>query len=261
MPAAAYNAAVLADAALAVACLVLMAACTRVEPPPPGARGDGRDDGRRAERLEMVETQIAARGIRDPAVLDALRTVPRHWFVPEAHAAHAYQDSPLPIPGGQTISQPYIVALMTEALHLRPDSRVLEIGTGSGYQAAVLATITPHVYTIEIVPELAAGAARVFAEHGFTTIAAREGDGYQGWPEHAPFDAIVVTAAPDHVPPALVEQLAPGGRLCLPVGEESAEQELLVITKAADGTTTQQKLAPVRFVPMTGAARDGDARR
>jgi len=248
-----YNGRVVADAALALACLALVAACTRIEPAPAAAQGDG---GRLAERLAMVERQIAARGVRDPRVLDALRAVPRHWFVPESQAARAYEDTPLPIPGGQTISQPYIVALMTEALHLRPDSRVLEIGTGSGYQAAVLSAITPHVYTIEIVPELAAWAARVFAERGYTTIRAREGDGYRGWPEEAPFDAIVVTAAPDHVPPALVEQLAPGGRLCLPVGDERAEQQLLVITKAADGTTTQQTLAPVRFVPMTGAAQD-----
>ena len=255
----AYNGPVLADAALAVACLVLVAACTRIEQPAPAAPGAG-DDGRLAERLSMVERQIAGRGVRDPRVLDALRAVPRHWFVPEAQAARAYEDTPLPIPGGQTISQPYIVGLMTEALHLRPDSKVLEIGTGSGYQAAVLATITPRVYTIEIVPELAAWAVRVFAERGFSTIQAREGDGYRGWPEEAPFDAIVVTAAPDHVPPALVEQLAPGGRLCLPVGDEFSEQQLLVITKAADGTTTQHAIAPGRFVPMTGEARDGEAR-
>ena len=242
----------LADAALAVACLVLLAACTRVERTgPPGA------DGRAAERHAMVEQQIAARGIRDPAVLEALRTVPRHWFVPESQAPLAYADDPLPIPAGQTISQPYIVALMTEAAALRPDSKVLEIGTGSGYQAAVLAAITPHVYTIEIVPELAAWARSVFAAHGYTTISLREGDGYQGWPEEAPFDAILVTAAPTHVPPALVEQLAPGGRLCLPVGGEYADQELIVITKQADGSTTQESLAPVRFVPMTGQARDG----
>jgi protein-L-isoaspartate(D-aspartate) O-methyltransferase len=253
---------VLADAALAVAGLVLLAACTRMERadadgPGSGGGGGGGDD-RLAERLAMVETQIAARGVRDPRVLDAMRTVPRHWFVPEAVADRAYADDPLPIPGGQTISQPYIVAIMTEALRLRPDSKVLEIGTGSGYQAAVLATITPRVYTIEIVPELAAWAAGVFAAHGYASIHARQGDGYLGWPEEAPFDAIVVTAAPDHVPPALVEQLAPGGRLCLPVGASHAEQELLVISKAADGSLTRENLAPVRFVPMTGAAQDGE---
>jgi protein-L-isoaspartate(D-aspartate) O-methyltransferase len=252
---------VLADAALAVAGLVLLAACTRMERADadgPGSGGGGGGDDRLAERLAMVETQIAARGVRDPRVLDAMRTVPRHWFVPEAVADRAYADDPLPIPGGQTISQPYIVALMTEALRLRPDSKVLEIGTGSGYQAAVLATITPRVYTIEIVPELATWAAGVFAAHGYTSIHARQGDGYVGWPEEAPFDAIVVTAAPDHVPPALVEQLAPGGHLCLPVGASHAEQELLVISKAADGSLTRENLAPVRFVPMTGAAQDGE---
>ena len=253
----------LADAALAVACLVLVAACARMEQAEAdgqagaGAGGGGGDD-RLAERLAMVETQIAARGIRDPRVLDAMRAVPRHWFVPEAVADRAYADDPLPIPGGQTISQPYVVALMTEAVRLKPGSKVLEIGTGSGYQAAVLATITPRVYTIEIVPELARWAAQVFAAHGYTSIHAREGDGYAGWPEEAPFDAIVVTAAPDHVPPALVEQLAPGGRMCLPVGQSHAEQELLVITKAADGSLTQENIAPVRFVPMTGEAQEGE---
>ncbi|HZL98964.1 MAG TPA: protein-L-isoaspartate(D-aspartate) O-methyltransferase [Planctomycetota bacterium] len=245
----------LENAALAVACLFLLAACARNERP-----AAAEADGREAERLAMVAQQIEARGIGDPQVLEAMRTVPRHWFVPESQAALAYADGPLPIPAGQTISQPYIVALMTEALRLRPDSKVLEIGTGSGYQAAVLAAITPQVYTIEIVPELADWARAVFDAHGYTTITAREGDGYQGWPEHAPFDAIIVTAAPDHVPPALIEQLAPGGRLCLPVGGEHAEQELLVLTRQADGSTTQQTLAPVRFVPMTGAARDGEDR-
>jgi protein-L-isoaspartate(D-aspartate) O-methyltransferase len=203
----------------------------------------------------MVTTQIVSRGVSDRLVLDAMAAVPRHWFVPPDVAAEAYTDGPLPIGQGQTISQPYIVALMTEALRLSPTDKVLEIGTGSGYQAAVLSEITPQVFTIEIVPELAASARAVFEERCYETIAAREGDGYRGWPEEAPFDAIIVTAAPDHVPPALVEQLAVGGRMCLPVGASSWSQQLLVLTRRADGTLDEERLAPVRFVPMTGEAR------
>lgn len=237
---------------LAVAGLLVLAACAQTS-------GEDDRDERHDERRVMVERQIQARGVRDPVVLAAMREVPRHWFMPGAEAEAAYADAARPIAGGQTISQPYIVALMTEALHLRPDSKVLEVGTGSGYQAAVLATITPHVYTIEIVPELAASARAVLAARGFSSVVVREGDGYRGWPEQAPFDAIIVTAAPDHVPPALIEQLAPGGRLCLPVGRQHFDQELVVITKQADGTTTQESLKPVRFVPMTGEVerRDG----
>jgi protein-L-isoaspartate(D-aspartate) O-methyltransferase len=263
--------AMLEPAALALACLAVLMACSpqRDEAGATSDRGGGPGAGtgasgafaeRQAERDAMVAEQIAPRGVRDPAVLAALRRVPRHAFVPPDQVASAYEDHPLPIGEGQTISQPYIVALMTEALRLRHDSRVLEIGTGSGYQAAVLAEITPHVATIEIVPELAARAGAAFAALGYATIAAREGDGYLGWPERAPFDAIMVTAAPDHVPPALVAQLAPGGRLCLPVGAEGGDQELLVITKAADGTVSQETIAPVRFVPMTGEAQERDAR-
>jgi protein-L-isoaspartate(D-aspartate) O-methyltransferase len=248
--------------ALAVACLGVLVACTCSQPPvpqdsaAPGTSGQPRSDERRLERHDMVRTQIAARGVRDPLVLEAVRNVPRHWFVPPGVAFDAYADGPLPIGSGQTISQPYIVALMTEALRLQPGEKVLEIGTGSGYQAAVLSEITPHVFTIEIVPELAATARAAFDRHGYATIATRQGDGYRGWPEEAPFDAIVVTAAPDHVPPALIEQLATGGRLCIPVGESTATQYLLVLTKRDDGTTARDVLAPVRFVPMTGEARE-----
>ncbi len=252
--------------AAGLAVLMLVVACGTAAPPFQGDASSGpppgrpRTDDRRAERLAMVEVQIAARGVRAPLVLDAMRAVPRHWFVPEAAAADAYGDQPLPIGEGQTISQPYIVALMTEALQLAPGEKVLEIGTGSGYQAAVLSEIASRVFSIEIVPELAALARRTFDEHGYRGITSRLGDGYAGWPDEAPFDAIVVTAAPPRVPPALVEQLAPGGRLCIPVGSAGGDQQLLVIRKAADGTTSQSTLAPVRFVPMTGEARDGERR-
>jgi protein-L-isoaspartate(D-aspartate) O-methyltransferase len=264
----------LAPVLAAATCLVLLAACSqapsgeggqgRSGPDDPAAPGlpprDGADGGpprseeRLSERLGMVARQIAARGIRDPLVLEAMRQVPRHWFVPETRSLQAYDDGPLPIAADQTISQPYVVALMTEALQLAPGERVLEIGTGSGYQAAVLAEITSHVYTIEIVPELHASAVATFERRGYDTIRTRLGDGYAGWPEHAAFDAIVVTAAPDHVPPALVEQLAVGGRLCLPVGR-GLDQDLLVLTREPDGSISRRTLAPVRFVPMTGEAQ------
>jgi len=213
------------------------------------------------ERLAMVRHQIAARGVRDERVLQAMRDVPRHWFVSERMREIAYTDRPLPIGEGQTISQPYIVALMTEALGLTAESKVLEIGTGSGYQAAVLAEITPHVYTIEIVAPLAERAMRVFKERGYGSIAARIGDGYRGWPEKAPFDAIIVTCAPDHIPPKLVEQLAVGGKICIPVGAEEGVQELVVVTRQPDGSLRRTSLIPVRFVPMTGEAQAPGADR
>jgi len=183
--------------------------------------------------------------------------VPRHWFVPPALQRQAYRDGPLPIGHDQTISQPYIVALMTEALRLNRDSKVLEVGTGSGYQAAVLAEIPPHVFTIEIVEPLARRAMETFEQRGYRTIKARIGDGYAGWPEHAPFDAIIVTCAPDHVPPKLIEQLKPQGRLCIPVGDQGGIQSLKLAVKSAQGDLTTTDLIPVRFVPMTGEALDG----
>lgn len=210
-------------------------------------------DDRAAERARMVDEQIAARGIRDSAVLAAMRRVPRQAFVPARWRADAYGDHPLPIGEGQTISQPYIVALMTELAAVRPGARVLEVGTGSGYQAAVLAEVGADVYTIEIVAPLAKAAAATLAELGYRSIHAREGDGYRGWPEAAPFAAIVVTAAPPAVPAALLAQLAPGGRLVIPVG--TAEQELQVHEKSADGTVRVRSVTPVRFVPMTGGGR------
>ena len=188
----------------------------------------------------------------DPAVLDAMRSVPRHLFVPEALRDLAYEDGPLPIGEGQTISQPYIVALMTELLHLRPGDRVLEVGTGSGYQAAVLAHMKARVHTIEIIPSLARSARGVLEGLGYAEIHFRVGDGYAGWPEAAPFDAIMVTAAPDHVPKPLVDQLRLGGRLIVPVG--SSFQTLVAITRTPDGTR-EERIIPVRFVPMTGEAQ------
>ncbi|MDQ5857153.1 MAG: protein-L-isoaspartate(D-aspartate) O-methyltransferase [Acidobacteriota bacterium] len=198
----------------------------------------------------MVETQLVARGVRDPRVLAAMRKVPRHLFVDPEQRAQAYEDHPLPIPGNQTISQPYIVALMTELLELKPSSRVLEIGTGSGYQSAVLAELADEVYTIEIVPELARLAESRMRELGRDNVTVREGDGYRGWPEHAPFDAIIVTAAPERIPQPLLDQLAPGGVMVIPVG--GFFQELKVFRKSPDGRITEKDILPVRFVPMTG---------
>ena len=201
-------------------------------------------------RTRMVDSQIVARGVRDPRVLAAMRKVPRHLFVDPAQRAEAYEDHPLPIPGNQTISQPYIVALMTELLELKPTSRALEIGTGSGYQSAVLGELAKDVYTIEIVPELARLAADRLKELGYENVRVREGDGYRGWPEEAPFDAIIVTAAPERIPQPLLDQLAPGGVMVIPVG--GFFQELKVFRKAADGRVTERDILPVRFVPMTG---------
>jgi len=198
----------------------------------------------------MVETQIVARGVRDARVLAAMRDVPRHLFVDGAHQGEAYEDHPLPIAGNQTISQPYIVALMTELLDLQPGDRVLEIGTGSGYQSAVLSRLAREVYSIEIVPELARASSERLRQLGFTNVTVKEGDGYRGWPEHAPFDGIVVTAAPPRIPEPLLDQLAPGGRMVIPVGDFF--QELKVFTKEKNGKVTEKDILPVRFVPMTG---------
>ena len=203
-----------------------------------------------ARRARMVDSQILARGVRDPRVLAAMRKVPRHDFVGSAQRASAYEDHPLPIAGNQTISQPYIVALMTELLELPPKSRVLEIGTGSGYQSAVLGELASEVYSIEIVPELARSAGEKLRQLGYSNVVVREGDGYRGWPEHAPFDGIIVTAAPERIPQPLLDQLSPGGRMVIPVG--GFFQELKVFTKGPDGRITEKDIIPVRFVPMTG---------
>ncbi len=197
----------------------------------------------------MVDRQIQARGIKAPAVLEAMRRVPRHRFVPALAINLAYEDHPLRIGSEQTISQPYIVAYMTEAADISPSDKVLEIGTGSGYQAAVLGEIAREVYTIEIIPELAERARSTLADLGYRNVHTKEGNGYLGWPEHAPFDAIVVTAAPDEVPQALVDQLAPGGIMVVPVGAVS--QDMMIIERTQRGVI-ERRTIPVRFVPMTG---------
>jgi protein-L-isoaspartate(D-aspartate) O-methyltransferase len=215
-------------------------------------------DDRAAERHEMVDeierlSRLAAsetgRASLDERVLAAMRKVPRHEFVPARQRHAAYRNRPLAIGAGQTISQPFIVALMTDLLAIKPGDKVLEIGTGSGYQAAVLGELAADVYTIEIVENLGKEAAATLERLGYKNVHARIGDGYKGWPEHAPYDSIIVTAAPDHVPPALIEQLKPGGRLVIPVGKLA--QELLIITKNADGSTTRQQIVSVQFVPLT----------
>jgi len=206
-------------------------------------------------RRRMVEEQLRARDIEDPRVLAAMGRVPRHLFVPAALRFRAYADHPLPIGNGQTISQPYIVALMTQLAEVEADDVVLEIGTGSGYQAAVLSEIVREVATIEIVPELADTARTRLAELSYKDVTVRTGDGYLGWKEKAPFDAILVTAAAPEVPPPLVEQLAPGAILVIPVGPQSQVQSLLRIEKAADGTTVTREILPVVFVPLVRERR------
>ena len=200
-------------------------------------------------RKEMVETQIRARGVRDERVLAVMERVERHLFVPEKYRPFAYEDNPLPIGEGQTISQPYIVALMTELLELKGKEKVLEIGTGSGYQAAILSELARKVYTIEILKPLAESAGERLKKLGYKNVLVKCGDGYQGWQEYAPFDGIIVTCAPAYIPQPLVEQLAEGGKMVIPVGEYFQELKLLRKTK---GKITEKSIIPVRFVPMTG---------
>ncbi|MBU2551477.1 MAG: protein-L-isoaspartate(D-aspartate) O-methyltransferase [Proteobacteria bacterium] len=215
--------------------------------PAPSPAGD---DGFQARRLAMVERQIEDRGVSDPKVLAAMRKVPRHLFVSREAVSEAYEDRPLPIGYGQTISQPYIVAFMTEALKLTGGEKVLEIGTGSGYQAAVLAETAGRVHSIEIIPELHRSARKRLAGLGYGAIQLKETDGYYGWPDQGPFDAIIVTCAAGHIPPPLVEQLGPGGRIIIPVGQPWMVQSLVLADKDASGRVRTRSLMQVRFVPL-----------
>ena len=233
------------------AALVVLAASLAPVLPLAGQQEDRFDEARRG----MVRDQIAsdrrgADAIRDTAVLRAMLTVPRHEFVLPELIRQAYWDGPLPIGHGQTISQPYIVALMTELLEPKPGHRALEIGTGSGYQAAVLAQVVDSVYTLEIIEELARSAKARLARLGYESVTVRHGDGYFGWPEFAPFDVIIVTAAATHIPPPLVEQLAPGGRMVIPVGPPLRVQQLMFLEKRMDGSVVQRAVLPVAFVPF-----------
>ena len=219
---------------------------------PPPAKRHAAFDRRRTERLQMVDLQIESRGIKDPNVLQAMRSVPRHAFVASRFQAEAYEDRPLPIEHQQTISQPYIVAFMTEALALDPNDRVLEIGTGSGYQAAVCAEIAKEVYTIEIIESLARSAAERLETLEYRNVHVKAGDGYFGWPEHGPCDAIIGTAAAGRIPQPLLDQLKPKGRMILPQEDRRGYQYLVLVTKDADGSIHKREVLPVRFVPMTG---------
>jgi protein-L-isoaspartate(D-aspartate) O-methyltransferase len=213
------------------------------------------DEQWRAARERLVAEQLIPQGISDSATLAAMRAVPRHEFVPPDQRPYAYEDTPLPIGNDQTISQPAVVALMTELVRPRAGMRVLEVGTGSGYQAAVLAEMGARVWTIEIFRALAEEARRRLARLGYRGVTVRHGDGYAGWPEAAPFDAIVVTAGADSIPPALIEQLAPGGRLVMPVGDPFLDQELVLVEKDAGGRIASRRLLPVRFVPLLRGVR------
>jgi protein-L-isoaspartate(D-aspartate) O-methyltransferase len=212
----------------------------------------------RARMGEVVQQHAARAGAAlaggeiDPAVLEVMRRIPRHEFVPEEVREQAYEDRPLAIGYGQTISQPFMVAIMTDLLDLGPGDAVLEIGTGSGYQAAVLSPLSDRVYSIEIVPQLGESAAERLARLGFENVETKVGDGYYGWPENGPFDAIVVTAAASHIPPPLIQQLEPGGRMVIPVGTAFFNQQLMLVEKQADGSIISRQLLPVRFVPLTG---------
>jgi protein-L-isoaspartate(D-aspartate) O-methyltransferase len=228
----------------------VMSGCTN-QPVEQSSSRDERDW--KGERERMVRHQIAAREVKNEAVLESMRQVPRHKFVPVEYRDAAYQDSPLPIGENQTISQPYIVALMTELLQVEAGAKVLEIGTGSGYQAAVLAEMDVEVYSIEIKQGLCERASKVLAELAYTSAHVRCGDGYRGWPEEAPFDGIIVTAAPDRIPQPLLEQLKPGGRMVIPVGV--FYQELKVVTRVGD-RFEERDVIPVRFVPMTGEIQE-----
>jgi len=220
------------------------------------ARDEKQEELQKQTRLRMVETQIRRRGVKNKTVLAAMRNVPRHEFVPQKLRALSYEDRPLPIGHGQTISQPYIVAYMSELLTPKKEHKVLEVGTGSGYQAAVLGEIVSKVYTIEVIEELGKSAKARLANLEYKNIEVKIADGYHGWKEHAPFDSIIVTCAADHVPPPLVQQLKPGGKMCIPVGPVFYEQQLVLVTKRKDGSVRSKSVLPVRFVPFVRPGQD-----
>lgn len=239
---------------MAVLALALAPAC-RGQGAPTGASGETMKDPHQRNR-EALASSLAADGIRDPEVLRSIRTVPRHRFVPSDLVNEAYEDRPLPIGAGQTISQPFVVAYMTEALRVSRGDRVLEVGTGSGYQAAVLAELGAEVFSIEIVTELSDRARQALDASGYKTVKLRIGDGYAGWPSEAPFKGVIVTAAAEGVPPPLVDQLAPTGRLVMPVEDGlTGHQWIVIVEKDAGGKVTERRTLPVRFVPMTGEAQ------
>lgn len=237
---------------IAIATVVLLAAGIALWADTTGGEDQHFVDRRKA----MVEEQIEARDISDPLVLDAMSSVARHLFVQENHKNQAYRDRPLPIGYGQTISQPYIVAFMTEILQLEEGDKVLEIGTGSGYQAAVLAEITQEVYSIEIIDELADVGEKALKEAGYDYVQVKKGDGYYGWKDYSPFDAIIVTAAAGHIPPPLMEQLKRGGKMVIPIGGVYQTQVLMLVTKDTNDNISTERLMAVRFVPMTGEAQN-----
>lgn len=222
------------------------------------ARADDMFAKARGQMIQAIEDNVRETGRRldrkslDPKVMSALATVPRHEFVPASYRRFAYENRPLPIGHGQTISQPYIVAIMTDLLNIGKEDQVLEIGTGSGYQAAILGELVKTVFTIEIVKPLAEQARKRMAKLGYNNVEVRQGDGYYGWEEHAPFDAVIVTAASSHIPPPLIRQLKPGGRMIIPVGTRFMVQQLVLIEKNNSGKVTTKQLLPVRFVPLTG---------
>jgi len=248
---------VLAAACLAIAALIwlIWRVYPRTAPPAETTAGPAADHYAE-ERANMVKFQLMGRDITDKDVLAAMERVPRHEFVPEEYRSQAYADHPLPIGYGQTISQPYIVALMTQLLELRPTDKVLEIGTGSGYQAAILAELCKEVYTVEIIKELAEQAEKRLKRLGYTNVHVKHGDGYYGWEEHAPFDAIIVTAAPDHIPPPLIAQLKDGGRMVIPVGPPGGYQTLWLVKKEGEKIITRN-ITGVIFVPLTGGHEMG----
>jgi len=222
------------------------------DPPSDGSGPPPEEEKYRVRREKMVQEQLIERGIRDEEVLKVLRNVPRHLFVSEELWEEAYEDRPLPIGQGQTISQPYIVGLMTELLEVRPDEVVLEVGTGSGYQAAILSELAARVYTIEIFRELGEKARDRLKRLGYDKVEVKIGDGYYGWEDHAPFDAIIVTAAINHIPPPLIQQLKPGGRMAIPVGNPFQTQNLMLVRKRENGDITIKNVLPVMFVPLLG---------